>query len=197
MMVLLLLLRAKSPGGGQTTQSRIMVKLVAYLPKPALVAGREGICEVRTGRKALLVASVPGRDRPWLYHADHLRRHIHEHQRNLQSISDDLKAEARPASPALRERLDAMCHRHRCRIDSELRRLAAMVAGYAARSKCAAVVYNDADHRYFRDGAPWDKLRRYMEEACDKAQLDFRLASGEMIERENDAVSDVSGADNE
>jgi hypothetical protein len=186
-------IREKMPGGGQTKRSRIMVKLVAYLPRSAAPEGREGILTVRTGRKALIVASVSPDERPWLYHANHVRRLIYEHNRKLQAINDDLKAEARPASPALRDRLDAMCYRHRCRIDSELRRLASMVAKYAVRRKCADLVYNDSDHRYFSDGAPWDTLRRYIAEACDREHVDFRLASGEVVESDSHVEIDSSG----
>lgn len=185
---------SKEPGGGQQVKHRIMIKLVGYLPAPEEIAGRNGTMMVRTGRQALLVAVAEEDKKPWLYHADFLRRIIHEYERKRQSISDDLKAEARPASLALRQRMRNMALRQRNRLDTELRRMASMLAKYAARRKMSALQYDDGDKRYFRDlPAPWATLKRYVIEACDREQLQFIDASTEVMKHHESENVDVTG----
>jgi len=179
----------KPAGGGSRSSIRIMVKLVGYFPRGEAKEIGAGILEVRTGRKALLIAMAPGASRPWLLHADHLRRLIYVHERKLQNISDDLKAEVRPASPALRQRLQDMCYRQGCRIDTEIRRFASMLVKYAKRCKCGMINYSDEDHRYF-SSFPWAKLTDYIRQACDRESMEF--ASGEVAEQEETVEADAT-----
>src|SRR3990167_5817985 len=93
----------KSPGGGATVKTRIMVKLVAYLPITKHSREVQGVMEVRTGRKALLVGTAPGRESPWLFHCYELKRLIHDYDAKRQRLSKVLKFAGMPLSG--RERL--------------------------------------------------------------------------------------------
>jgi hypothetical protein len=169
-----------------------MVKMVSYLPRPETTAARSGMLSVRTGHKALLIAEAEGDKRPWCYHADQLRGLVKRHERRLQYIADDLKAEARPASKALREHLRTICYRQRCRLDSEIRRMSAMVVKYARRRKLAQIGFRDEDRRYMPT-FPWDMLRRYLAEACDREGISYSLASGAAMNGGGHSENDVNG----
>ncbi len=167
--------KEKAAGGGPTFQVRYMMKLVAYLPATEKRKTRKGVLEVSTGSRALLLALSPGRDRPWVYHADHLRRLIFQHERQRQHLADDLKAEHRPMTPSLHGRLDVICHRHRCRMDSELRRIVACVVGVARRAMLGKIAYDDREHGFIRSLRifPWAVLRRFMQEGAANAGLEY------------------------
>ncbi len=165
-------------GGGQRASYRIMVKIVGHFPRHESKHKTIGTLVVRTGRKALLVALCADDKKPWLYHADFLRRVIHEYERKRQCISDDMKAENRPASKQLLERMAKMAYRQKCRLDTEVRRMAAMLVNYAVRRKVSKIEYSDEDKRYFML-FPWAMLRDYVSQACDKQDVEFVLASAE------------------
>lgn len=181
----------KVPGGGQRTSYRIMVKIVGHFLRTESSRKTLGSLVVRTGKKALLVAVCAEDKKPWLYHADFLRRVIYEYERKRQNISDDMKAENRPASKALRERTAKMAYRQKCRLDTEVRRMAAMLVNYAVRRKVGRLEYSDDDQRYFQV-FPWNTLRDYVSQACDKQDVEFVLASGEVVESERSVESDAT-----
>ena len=92
--------------------------------------------------------------------------------------ADDSKAEHRPEVPFARRREEA-ARRYRNRADSACHQIAAMVAGYAQRRRFAAVEYRDAEQS-FGPQFPWFRLRELIREKCDKAEVEFEHASGEV-----------------
>src|SRR5262245_8469993 len=80
-------------GGGQKSMSRIMVKLVAWLPRTEYHP-KDKTLLVSTMKDAFWGAVVEGTD-PWLLHAHHVQRWIVAHSKRLQSLSDDQKFERR------------------------------------------------------------------------------------------------------
>src|SRR5262249_24874423 len=76
----------RSAGGAARVSYRVMAKLVAWFPRPQQERPRAGVLEVRTGRNALFVVRAPGREEPWLLHADHVRRWIARHRVQLQHL---------------------------------------------------------------------------------------------------------------
>lgn len=188
--------REKAPRGGAQVRTRIMVKLVAWLPRqqgPAFAIpppagqsiedalqaiqryGREGMLEVRTGSNALFIAFAPGREEPWLLHADHVRRWIARHRRQLERIADDTKAERRRPrreKRGLLDCLDVLTHRQHCRLDTFCHTAARQLVGWAERSNVLELRYDDRNQGYFTD-FPWFKLRQLIADKCDELGLDF------------------------
>jgi hypothetical protein len=154
----------KTAGGGQDVHTRIMAKLVAWLPREQREAG-ENTMLVRTDPNAVLVAEVDGRD-PWILNADYVRRWIAEHRVYLQRISEDTKREKRyPADKRrqINEAREKRCHKQNNRLDSFCHETAAMLAKYAARCRVGQVIYDDACKSYF-ESFPWFKLKQLIHE---------------------------------
>ncbi len=83
----------------------LLVKMVAWLPRRERTEPLDGTLNVHTAKDCLLLA-VNGKDETlWRYNADHLRRWIAEHKRQLQRWAEDQKYESRPV-PNFVERRD-------------------------------------------------------------------------------------------
>lgn len=141
--------RAKAPGGGNEVRTRLMCKLVAWVP----VEGRrrredQGLrtLEVRTATNCLLLAFHPDTGFAWRLHDHALRGLIATHRCRVQMMADDTKAERR--SPRqdrghLHDRLDLWTTKYRRALKSHLDRAAAMLATYAERCKVDEIAYDD------------------------------------------------------
>jgi hypothetical protein len=186
----------RAPGGGAKVQYRIMAKLVAWLPRPLAEPvglspanagsiedqlraiqrrGRQGALEVRTGRNCLFIALAPGREEPWLLHADHVRRWIARHRVQLQHIADDTKAERRRPRREKRQlldRLDVLTHRQHRRLDTFCHTAAKILVAWAERCNVAELCYDDRESRYFSE-FPWYQLRQLIESKCEDTAIDF------------------------
>lgn len=171
---------------GEKPSVRYMIKLVAYLPRLPLKSGRKGTLYVRTGRKSLLVAVHEGREGPWMYHADNLRRLIYAYELRKQRLADDLKAEVRRPKKKRKRLADygrKLAYRRHCRVDSELRRIATHVVCYADREGLACIAWDDRQHGYMRRVPfPFEGLRQYVREKSEKLGIEFVWASAEVVE---------------
>src|SRR5208283_2498679 len=85
----------REAGGGVRRHFRIMLKLVAWLPRK-LVGEKltAKVLTLKTGNNFFWQAELNG-DKPWLLHADHVRRWVLSHAFRLQHLSDDQKCELR------------------------------------------------------------------------------------------------------
>lgn len=172
-------------------QTRIMVKLVAHLPRPKIERKAFGQFEVRTGRSAVLVGIVPSWTRPWVYRAEMLRRTIHDYDAKRQRLAEDLKCERRPMNQVERDWLARAGLKMDRRVDYACRLMARLVVQFAARQGLAEVVWSDDDRRYF-ERFPWGKLTSCIAETCENEGLIFTDASGEVAESESQPASDGS-----
>lgn len=170
-------------GIGGRRQSRLMAKLVMWLPAPAPEADdRRGTLYVRTAPDSLLVYRI-NMDESRCLHADQARRWAAEHRQMLQRLSDDTKAEKRRPRRARRgidARRQASARRYRRRMDSLTHEATAMIAGYAQRRKVASVVYDDTDKSYVPDGFPWADLRTKLAYKLAGMHIPLEIASGEV-----------------
>jgi hypothetical protein len=171
--------------------------LVAELPREERKGAKRGTLEVGTARNALLVATAPGAERPWLYHADQVRRRIASYERRRQNVADDMKAEVR--TPRRRRqrivgRMQDMAAPHHRYLDSEIARAAAMLVGFAVRRRLSALVYDDNERRYVNP-FPWHELERRIKQACDREGVEYRHAEGseEKGVEEGSRIAGVSG----
>jgi hypothetical protein len=177
------------PGGGNSRASRYMLRLVAELPREERKGARRGTLEVATARNALLVATAPGADRPWFYHADQVRRRIVSYERRRQNVSDDMKAEWRMPRRR-RERIvgrqQDMAAPHHRYMNSEICRAAAMLVGFAVRRRLTGLVYDDRERRYV-SLFPWHELERRIREACAREGVEYKhVASDEVVDETPD-----------
>jgi hypothetical protein len=72
-----------------------MAKLVAWLPRTASKNGKGKTLELSTWPKGLLMATLEGREDPWVLHASHAKRWVFEQDARMGKLRDDLKAENR------------------------------------------------------------------------------------------------------
>ncbi len=162
---------SKAAGGGNRFSVRYFVKIAAWLPREERQRRRNaGTLMVRTAKNALLVAQPESSCRPWLFHADNLRRLAHQYAGRLQNLADDTKAEKRRPSRVRRrfnETYDVIRQKYHNRMDSEMRRIAAALVGYAVRRHVDAIQLDFADNSYCQALA-WDRLQRYIKERADK-----------------------------
>jgi hypothetical protein len=161
--------------GGQRINSRVMVKMVGWFPRPPRPAVQEGVLFVMPSEEAMLVAVDAKANRLWTYHGDHIRRWVAEHARRRQSWSDDQKPEARqrggPGKAASRR--DAACLKQRRRLASAVKEIAAMVVSYAARRRFAEVRWVLADSHYL-SSFPWAALRGRIQTKCNEVNIEYK-----------------------
>ena len=153
----------------------VLVKMVAWLPKAAS-RNRSGTLHVRTDSDSLLVALDAKDQRLWIVHADQARRWVSEHQRRLQRLADDQKAEQRPV-PTFADRRANDATKFRRRMNSLIRETAAQIVGFADRRRFAELRYDDTDQR-FVDSFPYHELRARVETLCNERSIAFTAASG-------------------
>lgn len=173
-------LEGREPGGGTRALSKLLCKIVAWLPRHER-GDRSGQLLVRTDPDSLLVYSVAGAGEQSVLriNGDHVRRWIAEHRRRLDRTSDDLKAErrsgvGRPCPPVLDQRQRWATRQHR-RLDSFTHEASAQIASFAARQNVATVVYDDRDKR-FVDKFPWAELQSKLRYKLDAEGIGLELA---------------------
>lgn len=164
----------REPAGGQRALYRIMVKLVAWLPRPMCPRPRTGVLDVRTESDAFLVAFAPDRE-PWKLNADHVRRWIMRHRRLLDRVAEDTKHEKRWPK-RIRRQLDdyrtIAVERHNRRMQTFCHQAAAMVAGYAERLGVAEVQFNATDKGYF-SSFPWYVFQEMLQTKLNERSIQF------------------------
>lgn len=155
--------------------TRLMLKMVAWLPREEARSPVEAVLRVHTSQDSLLVAVNQADEQLWRYNADHLRRWSAEHRRKLQRWSEDAKYEQRPV-PSFAARRQAAAAKYRDRMQSATHQIAAELAGYAVRRRFAEVRYDDSE-RGFCEGFPWFRLRALIAEKLGARGIAF-VASG-------------------
>jgi hypothetical protein len=180
----------RGPGGREKIHYRVMVKLVAWLPRVTPDQATATL-DVRTSKDAFLVAEIDGRD-PWTLNADHVLRWITAHRRRLDRLSEDTKREKRWPQSAraniadYRERFVAAHHR---RLDTWTHQASAMLVAYAQRQKVARLRYDDSER--ITSEFPWHQLAEKIRYKCDGAGITFaEVASGEVPEKKPEALAD-------
>jgi hypothetical protein len=156
---------------GQAT----MVKMVGWMPRATTERGnRENTTlRVRTEKDSLLIAINTQDERIWSYNADHVRRWIAQHRRQLQRWSEDAKYEQRPV-PSFTARRTAAVTKQRDRMRSAVQEIAAQLGGYAARRKFARVEYDDTERGY-SEQFPWFILRDRIRTVLDTLGIAFEV----------------------
>ena len=162
-------------GGGARVTYRIMVKLVAWLPRTVVQAKRQGSLEVRTASNSLWLTFNEDAQRSWTLHVDHMRRRIAAYRNQLQRLADDTKAELRMPSWQKRQMLDrinVLKERQHHRLSTFCHTAARMLADYAARCEIAELIYFDDNRKYFKE-FPWQRLRLLLEDKLDEHGILF------------------------
>jgi len=163
---------------------RVMVKLVAWLPRREKVRSQGRVYDLETGPDRFLTAADG-----WHINADFMRTACAEHAVFLDRMSNDTKHEKRwpkRKQRCLNEFRARRCDKQNNRVKTFCQQIAAMVAGRAHRLGFSGVTLNDNDKSYFSDGFPWHQLRTLMATKCDEMGMTF--ASGEVANQNTVAV---------
>jgi hypothetical protein len=152
-----------------------MLKMVAWLPLVICDRPLKAVLRVHTQKDSLLVAVNPKDEKLWSYNADHLRRWVAEHRKQLDRWSEDAKYEQRPVPRFAARRAEA-AHKFRDRMNGATHKIAAELAGYAARHRFAEVHYDDTERGYC-EAFPWYRLRALIAEKLTARGIEF-VASG-------------------
>lgn len=161
--------------GGQHAQTRVMVKLVAWIPKHQ-ARDASGTLFVRTDGDSLLVALDVDNERLWVHHADHVRRWVAEHERKLGRWSDDQKAEQRPTA-SYQSKRERSVEKYRNRMDSAVKEAASQLVSFAKRRRLATIQYRD-DDQTFVSRFPYFAMRNRIAAKCEDEGIEFVYASG-------------------
>lgn len=175
-------------GGGAKFQSRVMLKLVAWLPReaqriPAYIL--EKTLKVRTGTHCFLVAECEGRY--WTLRNNQVRGWVRAHARKLQYMADDSQFERRHPRRKRRQTLDhydKICDRYAKRIKTHKDEVAAWLIMHAIRCRAGRIVF-DGSVRSYCEGYPWDGLRDQIAHNCDKNAITFQLASTDVVKEDD------------
>lgn len=163
--------------GGDRVTTRLMVKLVAWIPKEESVTGDHTLI-VRSTPEAMLCATMDGHEEPcWQWHADHVPRWSLEHRRRLQRLSNDQKAEQRPVA-AFQSRREAEVQKYHKRMDTAAHTASMQVVHYAARRRCARIIMDDRDHSWC-EGFPWHQLLTLIEYKASERGIRFERLGGD------------------
>lgn len=161
----------------------IRAKVVYRRPAAAARPGRDEPLVVRTGSPSLLTADTGGRGFAW--NARSLRGKIIAYERDLHMRSQDRKMERRvPASRRRAQNDEGGCRaeKHANRVRAELQWIASQVAGYTSRQRFPGVVLDTSDRSWVPCRFPWEKLERYVSQACEGVGLSCKIVRGESDE---------------
>ena len=168
------------PTIGKREPVRVMVKMVARLPKPPAKEGRTLV--LLTDPASFWVAEIDNRQ-AWVLNNDYMRRGLAahaEHQRRLQRMSEDAKSERRLGSNRTRQiqaRLDRLCDKHHDRMQSWTHEAAAHLVKFCERQGVAEVLYLDRD-KGFMPKFPWHQLLSKLVDKATMAGINVYTESG-------------------
>lgn len=192
-------MKDREPGGRANVSYRIMVKLVAWMPRGEQRTGLRGKLLLRRSSAHYWIAEVVGRE-PWILNADHVRRWCAQHRKYVRRMAEDLKQEKRwPAKmrAQMQDALDRKTTKYKRRMQSWCHQASAALAQFARRQGVERVVYDDADRGYL------ESFQWYMQDAMLANSLDeFGIvleaapASAEDVETPNSEESTQTATTN-
>lgn len=150
-------------------RGRVMLKMVALFPRRPAANGA-GTLVLKTWPDCFWTAQVEGREfAAWRENGDHVRRQVARHLRYLDRIAEDTKHEKRVPREQ-RRHIDAAredrCAKHAGRVKDFIEVATKQAAGYAARQKVGAVLF-DYSCREYLPKFPWrqvcETLRRKLD----------------------------------
>lgn len=147
---------------------QIMVKMVAWLPRPNREGFRIGEIRLRTDAEHLLVGLNTKDDRLWHYHGDQIVDWAAEERRRR--YVEDRRVEGRSVKEDGSRRLAVVKGRNR--LKSAIHQASAALAKHAWRRRVAKVVYRD-EERSFVPSFPWFELRDKLREKCEYYGIEF------------------------
>jgi hypothetical protein len=171
--------------GEQRMQTRIMAKMVAWLPRAdAPKREKQKTITLCTCPTSLLLATIEGREDPWVLNADHARRWIAQETRAMQRLREDLKAESRrsPKREVMLSRMASRSAKHNRRIDTLCHEASANLINFARRQRATHIIYDDSSKEYL-PSFPWAKLLNYLTYKADEAQISFHHASAKVVSK--------------
>jgi hypothetical protein len=177
----------RQAGGGQRQHYRIMLKLVAWLPrKPVGKKQKPKNLTLNTGQDFFWQAVLDG-GQPWILHADHVRGWVLSHAHRLQHWSDDQKFEHRRNARArqpLNEHRAAAARKQNDRLDTWCHTAAALFTQWCSRQRVTRVQYDETGG-HFLESFPWHRLKTLLQEKLNVAGIDFAEVASATVPEES------------
>lgn len=177
----------RDAGGGTRRHYRIMLKLVAWLPRK--VDGKKQKVKelsLKTGKECFWRAELDG-GKPWLLHADHVRRWVLSHANRLQHLSDDQKFEQRRTAQArrpLNEHRGQLARKQNDRLDTWCHTAAALFTQWCVRQRVTRVQYDETGG-YYLEKFPWHRIKTLLKEKLNVAGIDFAEVASVAVPEES------------
>jgi len=177
----------RDAGGGARRHYRIMFNLAAWLPRKA--AGKKQKARelsLKTGPDYFWRAELDG-GKPWLLHADHVRRWVLRHSIRLQHWSEDQKFEHRRTARArrpLNEHRAVAAKKQNDRLDTWCHTAAALFTQWCVRQHVSRVQYDETGG-YFLQKFPWHRLKTLLQEKLNVAGIDFAAVASAAVPEES------------
>ena len=168
-------MEAREAGGGARIHYRVMAKLTAWLPITNKVQARTGCLRICTTEDAFCIAETEGKEIPWRFNGDHVRRWATEHHKRLKRLWEDSKSNQGTQSyRGCDDRRRAFVEKHHRRIITWCHQVTAALANLADRQKVAEVQYDDRDHRFVPD-FPWSQIPRLLAAKLEERGIQFSV----------------------
>ena len=166
------------------TRHRVMVKLVAWLPRKEATAragDTETVLVVKTSPDAFVVAEQEGRT-DWILNEDRLYGWISAHDRYRHRMAENLKFEKRwpkRTRERMLERLEVACDKQRNRLATWNHTAAKLVAELASRRHCSRVELRSDGTRGTRlVHFPWHDFAGKLAQKLDERGIAFVDSTG-------------------
>lgn len=185
-------LQERAAGGGARQYYRIMLKVVAWLPRDEIKVKKKKKVALllKTGKDCFWMAELDG-CKPWIIHADHVRRWVVSHAHRLQTWSDDQKAEKRRTKKdrrPLNEHRALASRKQNDRLDTWCHTCAALFVQWCQRQRVTTVNYNDTER--FLESFPWHRLKSLLQEKLNVAGIEFVDASAKAQDDSSESTRD-------
>lgn len=162
---------------GDTQATRVMAKMVAWLPKDR-GPQRASVAAMHTGGDAFLTMYDESQNRIFRWNRDDIGRRIRAHDDELQRLREDLKAEKRLGRDrdGILARMELVSRNQNHWLHTQCHQISKQVVRLLQRRRASTLIYVDEDKSYLPH-FPWHKLSGLLAEKCEKAGITF--ASGQ------------------
>lgn len=170
----------KAPGGGNEYRSKLMVKIVGWVPK-SQPAERVNTITVSFPEDSFLKAVVGLKGKEWRYHNDQLGRLLIAHKKRTQRLSDDQKFERRRKTcdrRPINDYREVLCDKMKRRMDAFIHESTRHLANFARRQRASKVIINGDPKCFSFPSFVWKEKLKYK---LSDFGIDFEEAKVETV----------------
>jgi hypothetical protein len=168
---------SRDSGGGRKTNSRVMIKMVAYFPKEESKKDIDKIMYLKTTGSAFFEYKVGSDGESRYIYADHVRRWERQHAERNRRLAHDMKYEKRwptEVRKKVNESQEKRSSKYHDRINTFVHESTKMIAEYAKRQHVFKLIYDDSDKR-FAKSFPWFQVKEKLKYKLDERGIDVEF----------------------